>query len=256
MRSSVAIVLAATVAQTIFWSIFSGFVVDPDYWKVTGFGLLLGVLLTLPILRNHYSNLATATYAFRANLLAGLIASLIVLAKHSGIKELGATILTIVALSAWMVWPHLGRFAATIFGDDSAIANRLIRMSTKSKREPAKLGSDIISVNYYSSIRKASLVAVIGLLVLSWIALYLSEISTAVLLIFLCFGIIGHVLSTEHRVRNGSFGSNASEAEELISYIISHFKKTGGPPGRRLQAPGTHELISDPSAGATVRGEA
>ena len=51
MRGSVAIILLTTGIQAAAWGLFSPSYRDPNYWKHAAIGLLIGIFLSLPILR-------------------------------------------------------------------------------------------------------------------------------------------------------------------------------------------------------------
>ena len=143
--------------------------------------------------------------------------------------------------------------ASSVFGTESFTTVAINRIAKRIRKAPR---SDVISENYFSDVWSRSFFAGCGLFILGLIAVYLLEFSTAILALFLSFIVIGRIGLTKLRVRNGSFASNAQEAEEIISYLLTHHKQTGRPPGGQLSTTDlVHAAAGEFGAGDAVRGK-
>jgi len=231
---------------------------DPNYWKYAAIAVLIGIFLSLPIL--SIKNRAFVSLFFVAVLANAVGGILVAAASHIGQFDFSDVTTSAIPFVAALLVPlavivliHLETVMTFVYGPESRTTIAVRRIAKRIKKEPQ---SDAVSANYASDIWLQSLSAGCGLLILSLIATYLLEFSTAILSIFLGIAVFGHIGLTNLRVRNGSFGSNAQEAEEIISYLLDRHQQTGRPPGGRLSivdvAPAA---VGETNARSSVRGE-
>jgi hypothetical protein len=257
MRLSVAIILFVQCIHAVVWGLFRSLDSAPDHWKLATIALLIGMFLSLPILRVDRSSLTSLFYAISANIVGGGIAVVTGYIGHSQ-STVGAT--SAITFGAALLVPlvvivltHIEAVATVVFGAESFATIAIRRIAKRIKKTPQ---SNAISENYVSDIWPRSLSAACGLFVLSLIATYIREYSTAILSLFLSLVVVAHIGLTKLRVRNGSFASNAPETAEIISYILAHYGQTGRPPGGQLSTVDTvHDATREPNAGSAVRGE-
>jgi len=258
MRGSVAIILLVTTLQAAFWGILRFSDSDPDYWKYAAIALLVGIFLSLPILSVKNRTYATLFFAaVIANAVGGVLVAAASHIGHFDFSDVATSAIPFVAALlvplAAIVFIKFETVATFLYGPESRTIIAMRRIVKRINRAPQ---SDAVSENYAFDMSSQSISAGCGLLVLGLIATYLLEFSTAILSIFLGIAVFGHIGLTNLRVRNGSFGSNAQEAEEIISYILDHHQKTGLPPGGRLSTVSTvHDAIGAMNVGSSVRGE-
>jgi hypothetical protein len=134
--------------------------------------------------------------------------------------------------AAWKLSLTIG-FGALL----GALIAAFLLVRGRGEESASKLPSDIVSENYFSENGRLWLMAGGGICLFGFIAVAMSDLAASALCFVLGVATLSHYLLTKLRVERGFFGSNASEALELISFITDHANRTGLPPGSRPSRP-------------------
>ncbi|WP_407189137.1 hypothetical protein [Bradyrhizobium centrosematis] len=257
MRGIVAILLLASAIHAFAWGLFRSS--GSETHKLAATALLMGIFLSLPILKVHRPYFSVLFLAVLANAVAGAAVGLAAYLSQFGFPTgtmaaaMTAGVSMLVLLGGILLSRIDTRGAARSLEERSrTLATRWITLRIK-KPPP----SDSVSENYFSKVWTQSIAATCGLFVLSLVAVFLQEFSAAILSASMAAIIIAHLALTKIRVRGGLFPSNSEEVQEVISFILARYHQDGRPPGGRLyEAHAGGEGFSEEPVGSAIPGDA
>lgn len=99
--------------------------------------------------------------------------------------------------------------------------------------EQAQHGNILVET-FQEAHKKQTLYAVIILLFASIGGVWFNDYSIVVLSLTAIIALFVHVLMTGYRVHRGFFGTNKTEADELICYVLKNSRNNRLPPGMRV----------------------
>jgi hypothetical protein len=110
---------------------------------------------------------------------------------------------------------------------------RIMRSININLKKPRKFFSDVVAYKYLQNTRieTAYLTATMVAIFFGMWILPFSDVFPLLLIIFVIFGV--YPLTTLWRIRRGFFASNATEAEELIVFMLSKTHRDSAPPSSR-----------------------